>query len=157
MLRRALADSAFDAGGTTANGAAWGLWGRGSAIAALDGRSGGVSVDGDVLTAQAGADFSIDRWLLGLGVSHSRGEGGYAGAAGRGEMESSLTALTPYFGLDAGRLSAWGALSLGQGGMTLSPEGGAAVDFSMALELTRGPGPAGGNGRGVLLEARLDF
>ncbi len=50
-------------------------------------------------------------------------------------MESSMAALTPYAAVDAGRFSAWGALSAGRGGMTLTPERGAAVETDIDLRM----------------------
>ena len=135
MLRGALANSSFNAGGRTAGGADWGLWGRGS-VATLEGRSAdGVRVDGDVTTGQVGADWASGLWLFGISASHSRGEGDYSDDAGGGSMESSMTALTPYASMDAGRFSAWGALSAGGGDMTLTPEGGAAVDADIDMRM----------------------
>ncbi len=135
LLRNALANSSFNAGGTTQRGSAWGLWGRGS-VTSLDGRAGGVAVDGDVVTGQFGADLSVGRRsLLGLSVSHSRGEGDYVGAVGRGAMESTMTALTPYLSTATDRFSAWGALSVGRGGTTLAPERGARVEADVEMEM----------------------
>ena len=135
LLRGALANSSFNAGGSTASGADWGLWGRGSVVA-LEGRSAmGAAVDGDVTTGQVGADWSAGRWLLGLSASYSRGDGDYADAAGGGSMESSMAALTPYAGVEAGRFSAWGAFGAGWGDMTLAPERGAAVKADIDMRL----------------------
>ena len=135
LLRGALASSSFNAGGSTASGADWGLWGRGS-MAALEGRSAmGAAVDGDVATGQVGADWSAGRWLFGISASYSRGDGDYADAGGGGSMESSMAALTPYAGVDAGRLSAWGAFGAGWGDMTLAPERGAAVKAGIDMRL----------------------
>ena len=135
MLRGALANSSFNAGGKTAGGADWGLWGRGS-VATLEGRSAdGVRVDGDVTTGQVGADWASGLWLFGISASHSRGEGDYSDDAGGGSMESSMTALTPYASMDAGRFSAWGAFSAGGGDMTLSPDGGAAVEADIDMRM----------------------
>ncbi len=135
MMRTALAGSSFTAGGTTERGSAWGLWGRGS-VTVLDGHSGAVSVDGDVATGQVGADLSLGRrWLVGLSLSRSQGDGDYVGALGRGEMESTMTALTPYLSTATDRFSAWGALSLGWGDRMLRPERGAAVDTDIDMEM----------------------
>ncbi len=135
-LRAALAGSSFDAGGRTAGGSSWGLWGRGS-LASFEGRAaGGAAVDGDVATGQAGADWSSGPLLLGLSASYSRGEGGYAAAGGgRGSTRSSMAALAPYAALDAGRFSAWGAFGAGRGDMSLSPEGGAEAGADISMEM----------------------
>ncbi len=130
LLRAALAGSSFSAGGSS-----WGLWGRGS-LASFEGRAaGGAAVDGDVATGQAGADWSSGLWLFGISASHSRGDGDYSDDAGGGSMESSMTALTPYASMDAGRFSAWGAFSAGSGDMKLMPEGGAAVEAGIDLRM----------------------
>ena len=130
LLRAALAGSSFSAGGSS-----WGLWGRGS-LASFEGRAaGGAAVDGDVATGQAGADWSSGLWLFGISASHSRGDGDYSDDAGGGSMESSMTALTPYASMDAGRFSAWGAFSAGSGDMKLTPEGGAAVEAGIDMRM----------------------
>ena len=130
LLRAALAGSSFSAGGSS-----WGLWGRGS-LASFEGRApGGAAVDGDVATGQAGADWSSGLWLFGISASHSRGDGDYSDDAGGGSMESSMTALTPYASMDAGRFSAWGAFSAGSGDMKLMPEGGAAVEAGIDMRM----------------------
>ena len=135
LLRRALANAAFDASGPTGRGATWGLWGRG-AVTALDGRAGAIALEGDVLTGQLGADVSVGRdWVLGVSASYSQGQGDYADASGRGTLESTLTALTPYLGVTTERLTAWGALSVGQGDTALTPQQGAAVQSELDLQL----------------------
>ncbi len=135
LLRAALAGSSFSAGGRAAGGSSWGLWGRGS-LASFEGRAaGGAAVDGDVATGQAGADWSSGLWLFGISASHSRGDGDYSDDAGGGSMESSMTALTPYASMDAGRFSAWGAFSAGSGDMKLMPEGGAAVEAGIDMRM----------------------
>ena len=70
------------------------LWGRG-AVTRFDGREGSLSLDGEVASGMVGLDWSRDpgprlggrdrpgsgagAWTAGLIVSHSVGEGGYAG------------------------------------------------------------------------------
>ena len=59
----------------------------------------------------------------GLAVSRSEGEGGFAQAdAGhRGRLESSITAVHPYVGIElTDRLSAWGLLGWGSGDTTIT-------------------------------------
>ena len=78
--REALLGSSFSltgerdgAGGTLA------LRGR-AARSSFAGEDGTLSLDGDVTTAMLGADYARDRWLAGLALARSRGEGGYAHA-----------------------------------------------------------------------------
>ena len=44
----------------------------------------GVSLQGDVTTGVLGADVSRDRWLAGIAVSSSRGDGPFQLTGGRG-------------------------------------------------------------------------
>ena len=130
------------AGGTAA------LWGRASQ-ARFDGREGTFSLDGEATTALLGADYARGRWLVGLALAQSEGEGDYrdtkamprppsqtcpAGAqgaeaelcrnavrAGDGRVEASLTAALPYASVQASeRLKLWGAAGVGSGEVTLA-------------------------------------
>ena len=94
------------------------LWGRG-AVTRFDGREGNISLDGEVASGMVGVDWSRDpgsrlggrdrsgsgagAWTAGLIVSHSVGEGGYAGKS-QGRVEATLTGLWP-----------WGRLALSEG------------------------------------------
>ena len=64
-----------------------------------------------------GADYAIGRWVVGLQLSHSRGDGNWHSAdRGAGRMASSLTGLYPYAGYElTERLSLWGTAGYGQG------------------------------------------
>ena len=153
--------AAQDASGGTAA-----FWGR-AAQGRFDGREGPLALDGDVTTALLGADYARDRWLVGLALAHSEGEGAWTdtepGAAvcpegmdartrslcegavrgGDGKVESSLTAAIPYASLQASeRLGLWGALGVGAGEVTLKPESGrslaADTDWRMAAAGLRG-------------------
>ena len=98
------------------------LWGRGAARR-FDGRAGALALDGEVASAMLGADWSRadGGWTAGLIVSHSRGEGGYAGT-GRGRIEAVLTGLYPW-----GRLAlsedadVWAAAGYGAGTLAVTP------------------------------------
>ena len=115
------------AGGTLA------LWGR-AARSSFAGEDGALSLDGDVTTAMLGADYARDRWLAGLALAQSRGEGGYAGA-GSGKVESSLTAAVPYAALRATeRLRLWGAAGFGSGELTLRPDNAGGADRPERIE-----------------------
>ena len=157
--RELLTSSSFSmTGGTSETGFA-SFWGRG-AVTRFDGRDGEVSLDGEVSSAMLGADFSRDRLLAGLMLSHSQGEGGYRGGSGSGTVESTLTALFPYarYALDE-RLSVWGMAGYGAGTLTLTPEGGAPLrpdmDFAMAAFGVRSVLLDGG-AEGTTLAAKSD-
>ena len=151
------------------------LWGR-SAAARFDGREGDLTLDGEVVTGMLGADWTRGRWTAGLIVSHSTGEGGYAGAPATGDgvsrsgtggrVEATLTGLFPWARHAlSDRLEAWGAASYGAGELTVTPkmpgtdEDGAAIRADLHLRMAaaglRGTLLDGG-GDGLTLTAKTD-
>ncbi len=141
-----LAGTSFQLTGGTAGSGSASFWGRG-AVTRFDGREGDLSLDGEVVSAMAGADFSADALLGGVMVSHSRGDGGYRSPAGDGAVSSTLTGVFPYGRYTlSDRLSVWGMAGYGAGTLALTPEGQAAMRPDMDLMM----GAAGV--RGVLLE-----
>ena len=121
------------------------FWGR-AAQGGFDGREGTFSLDGTVTTGMLGADYARGKWLVGLALAQSEGEGDYrdtgidprpasqtcpadaedghpcngAVRAGDGSVEASLTAAIPYAALQASeRLKLWGAAGYGTGEVTL--------------------------------------
>ena len=122
--RALLMGSSFDYSRTledgtgTANGlSSWSAWGR-AAETRFSGADGKLSIDGAVATATVGADARWGRWLAGVAVSHSFGEGAYthASAGGGGELTSRLTSVNPYANFDVNeRLSLWGRGRLWRG------------------------------------------
>ena len=159
--REALLGSSFTlTGATDATGGSMAFWGRGSQ-ARFDGREGTFSLDGEVTTGMLGADYARGRWLIGLALTQSTGEGEYrdteaaprpasqtcldgmdaatralcngAVRAGDGEVEASLTAAIPYASLQASeRLKLWGAAGYGSGEVTLKT----AMDGSYSSDTT---------------------
>ena len=127
-----------------------------------------LSLDGEVTSAMLGTDWSQGRWTTGLILSHSLGEGGYRGGDGSGTVESTLTGLYPWLRHALSeRVEAWGVAGYGEGSLTLTPEGQAAIrtdmDLWMAAAGLRGtlldPGSgsgAGGGGEGLTLTAKTD-
>ena len=146
--------------GASASGTAWTAWGR-AAASGFDGGADGLTVDGDVTTFTFGADAARGRWLTGLGLAHSTGEGGYRdhadgdGHAGQaaGRIESSLTSIHPYVRFEASeRLSLWGILGYGAGDLTLTPEG-ADGEADPAITTDTSMWMAAAGARGVLVAA----
>ncbi len=149
----ALLGSSFTATGETdATGGSLAFWGR-AAQSSFDGREGAFSLDGETTTAMLGADYARGRWLVGLALMKSSGEGGYADAGtgsvrcpqdldaetrevlcagavreGDGDVEASLTAAVPYAAIQASeRLRFWGAAGYGTGEVTLKPDVGGSL------------------------------
>ena len=124
----------------------WSSWGR-TAATRFSGADGPLSINGEVATATLGLDSQWDRWIGGVALSYSEGEGAYTHrSATGGAVSSSLTSLMPYASYTLNdRTSVWGTLGYGVGDLTLTPEGASAgieTDLSTAL--------AAFGGRGVL-------
>ena len=97
----------------------WSLWARGSR-SSFSGREDALTLEGDVLTGVMGADYERGRVLAGVALAYSTGEGSYTEADARGEVESTLLSAYPYLRYTLSeRLSVWGVLGLGEGGLTL--------------------------------------
>ncbi len=146
--RDALLGSSFSlTGAADGSGGSMAFWGR-AAQGSFDGREGTFSLDGAVTTGMLGADYARGKWLVGLALAQSEGEGDYrdsdvsprpdgqtcpadvegpaaelcrnAVRAGDGSVEASLTAAIPYAALQASeRLKLWGAAGYGTGEVTL--------------------------------------
>ena len=149
--RDAVANSSFDyTAAPDAEGgfpAAWSAWGRG-ARTRFNGADGALSLQGDVVTATLGADARWGRWTGGIALSHSLGQGAYtAQAAAGGAVESTLTSLHPYGGIELNdRLNLWGMLGYGVGDLTLTPEtAGTGIETNLKNAMTAF------GGRGVFL------
>ncbi len=135
--------SAFTLSGE-ADGGFGAVWGRG-AHSGFDGNVDGLSLDGRVTTGMLGADYAMGRWVVGLSLSHSKGDGTWrhAPSGGEGRITSSLTGLYPYAGYDlTERLSLWGVAGYGQGDLKLTLQDGASyrtdMDLTMAAIGVRG-------------------
>ena len=144
-----LGGEADGAGGAGAAGGAstrWTAWG-GASSSSFDGEADGLIVDGEVTTFTLGADAAWARWLAGVAVSVSEGEGGYRDHApatggddhpnhGSGELASTLTSVHPYARLAVNeRLTVWGVLGVGTGELTLDVEGGERTTTDTAMEM----------------------
>ena len=166
--RDALLGSSFSlTGAADGSGGSMAFWGR-AAQGSFDGREGTFSLDGTVTTGMLGADYARGKWLVGLALAQSEGEGDYrdsdvsprpdgqscpdgvdsglcSGAvrAGDGKVEASLTAAIPYAALQVSeRLKLWGAAGYGTGEVTLKTALGgsykADTSWSMAAAGLRG-------------------
>ena len=111
----------------------WGQMSRGS----FGGTEGNLSLEGHVTTGMLGADYARGRWLAGLLLSRSTGDGDQSGVeapaclAGQGseanpcagplrdgnaDIEASLTSAVAYAALrQSERMELWGALGHGAG------------------------------------------
>ena len=125
--RELLLGSSFHlaAGGGEAGGPGYAAWGRiavGGFDAEAPAEKGEVRLDGEVTTGILGADAQWERWLAGVALSVSEGEGTFdQPGVDSGTVESTLTSVNPYVRYQASdRLSVWGLLGYGTGDMTLT-------------------------------------
>ena len=137
----------------------WTAWGEGAATR-FSGAEDTLSLQGDVATATLGVDREGERWMAGVAVAFSEGEGAFAatgddmagtstGTAG-GLLATTLTTVYPYarYAIND-RLSLWGVLGYGQGELRLT-EGRAGTVYDTDTGLRVGALGA----RGVVLDAR---
>ena len=130
----------------------WSLWGRG-ALTRFRGVDGKVSLDGDVLTGLLGLDYAKGRWLAGAALAWHDGDGSYRSVAGNGGVDSTLVSVNPYLRYAfTERLSAWGTLGYGVGGMTLRPGHGADAPVEV-LETDLGMAMGAAGLRGVVYDS----
>ena len=160
--RELLLGSSFHlaAGGGEAGGPGYAAWGR-MAVGGFDAEApaeeGTVRLDGEVTTGIFGADAQWERWLAGVALSVSEGDGSFDQAdVDSGTVESSLTSVNPYVRYEASdRLSVWGLLGYGTGDMTLTQTArGERAEMVTRTDISMRLGAAGA--RGVLLEAGED-
>ena len=145
--RELLTGSSFALAGGTQGTGFYTLWGSGAATH-FDGREGGLSLDGEVASGMLGADWARGAVTAGLVVSRSRGEGSYRGESGGGATTSSLTGVFPWGAYELSeRFSVWGVTGLGEGRLTLTPEGQAPIETDLDLAM------AAAGLRSVLAEA----
>ena len=120
----------------------WSAWGR-TAASRFSGAEGELSLDGEVATAMLGFDSRWDRWLAGLVVSYSEGQGAYTHpTATGGAVASTMTGLHPYARYELNeRTSLWGVLGYGVGELSLTPERSATA---LGTDLTNAMAAFGG-------------
>ena len=112
------------------------FWGRG-AYSSIGGSADVLSLDGGVTTGMFGADYAIGSWVVGLPLSHTRGDGRwYTANRGEGSLASTLTGLYPYAGFAvAERLSLWGTAGYGRGDLRLGMKDGESYRTDMDLRM----------------------
>ncbi len=102
------------------------LWARG-AVGNYEGEpEDGFQLDGDIVSGYLGLDYRANRrTLVGVAVSHSRGEADFSSAdIADGEVETELTSILPYVQWQARPgLSVWGLVGYGLGESEITDSG----------------------------------
>ena len=130
-----LTGSSFALTGGTHEGGFGALWAQGT-VGRFEGREGGLSLDGEVLSSMLGADWTRGRGTAGFVLAHSRGDGDYRAEPGGGEISSTLTGIYPYGRYVVNeRFSMWGLIGWGTGELALTPAGSSriAADINLAM------------------------
>ena len=121
-------------------------WGR-VATSGFEGQEDQVSLNGTVTTGTLGVDAVWERWLTGLLLAYSEGDGSFTHVAlPGGDLESSLTSVHPYVAYTlSDRVRLWGMVGYGSGDLQLRLQ-----DRSMDTDLSMTMGALGV--RGSLLD-----
>ena len=102
------------------------LWARG-AVGNYEGEpEDGFQLDGDIVSGYLGLDYRPSRrMLVGVAVSHSRGDADFSSAdIADGEVETDLTSILPYVQWQARPgLSVWGLVGYGEGESEITDSG----------------------------------
>ena len=121
--REALLGTTFQlSSGGDAGGPAWTAWGR-IATGGFEAEVDDTRLDGDVTSGFLGADVGGSRWLAGLALGTSKGEGDFELIEGGdgGSVESTLTAVYPYAQMGLSEtVDIWGLAGFGSGELTLN-------------------------------------
>ena len=139
-VRDLVAGSSFSVAAAGAEpGGRWTVWGRG-AWSHFAGSAGGgaLQVDGDVVSATAGADYEQGAVLAGLALAYSTGSGAYDHDSERsGTVASTLLSVHPYARLALHeRLAVWGLFGYGLvGHLALDDAAADAVETGTGLLL----------------------
>ena len=99
-------------------------WGR-VAASGFDSGEDRMTLSGTVTTATLGVDGVFARWLTGIALAYSQGEGSFTQAeAPSGDLTSTLTSVHPYVGYAVGeRVKLWGMVGYGTGSLELGLSG----------------------------------
>ncbi len=97
------------------------VWGQG-AFRQFNGRGDdALSLRGEVVTGMLGTDYRWKgRWLAGLLLAHSQGDGSYEVVNESGDITSGLTGIYPYISYTRAGLDMWLAGGAGRGQVELS-------------------------------------
>ena len=122
-------------------GPRWGAWGR-FATGSFEGEEDGVILSGDVTSAFLGADVASGRWLGGIALGRSEGDGPFglesetASKRATGTVESELSAVYPYLRFSATeRLDLWAMGGYGAGTMTIAEDGGTPLETDIGMTM----------------------
>ncbi|MCY4638627.1 MAG: hypothetical protein OXG04_29690, partial [Acidobacteria bacterium] len=96
-----------------------------------------LSLNGDVRTTMVGADYARGALTLGLSVGRTLGLGGFSRGTRGGQMSTSMAGFYPWVGYQANdRVSVWGTTGYGAGALSLTPDGGSALQTGVSMVMS---------------------
>ena len=112
-------------------------WGQGASVSRFSASVPGLGLSGESATGSMGMDYERGRWLAGLAMTHSLGEGAARDAGWRYALGSTATMMLPYARYRVSeRVSAWGLAGTGKGRLTLDLDGGVPQHYGTDLSMT---------------------
>ena len=123
-------------GDEEAGGPRLSAWGR-VATSGFDSQEDKLSLDGTVTTATLGVDGVWKRWLTGLLLAYSEGDGSFSHVdLPGGDVSSSLTSVHPYVAYTlSDRVRLWGLVGYGSGALRLELEDERAMDTDLTMSM----------------------
>ena len=95
-------------GGGAAQGQRWTVWGQSDLQSFAGERSPTARYDGELWTTYVGVDARLsERWLAGVAVSRSRGNGDWTVGSSTGRLTTTLTSVQPYLRWSDGGTTIW--------------------------------------------------
>ena len=96
------------AGDGAAQGQRWTVWGQSDLQSFAGEQSPTARYDGDLWTTYVGVDAPLsERWLAGVAVSRSRGDGDWNVGSSTGRLTTTLTSVQPYLRWSDGGTTIW--------------------------------------------------
>ena len=96
------------AGRDAAQGPRWTVWGQSDLQSFAGERSPTARYDGELWTTYVGVDARLsERWLAGVAVSRSRGNGDWTVGSSTGRLTTTLTSVQPYLRWSDGGTTIW--------------------------------------------------
>ena len=139
-------------------GGAWTLWGEGGTASFAGRPESEFSLDGEAASGWLGVDWRRKPAVVGISLSHYRGDVGYETGVADGDVELDLTSVFPYARWSLAEMDLWGVAGLGAGRLELTDSfGGNQSDMTMQMAAAgarRTVRPAGE--RGISLAAKAD-
>ena len=140
----------------------WTAWGR-FGTARFDARKNPVALFGNIVTTVVGADVAQDRWLGGMAISVSGGEGVFelAGDDVTGKASGRLTNVYGYARYRAtDKVDFWGILGYGAGTLNILEDDEPALSTDLGMRMAafglRGELPSPDRGLGIDLAVKAD-